>query len=323
MNRFVLLVLGLVLLSFVSVLGVDDEAGYAGAFYYVPIGARPVAMGGAYLAVSDDAVGGLYNPAGMANIDKTLFAASYRAMELDRYLGYASFIVPAKNNAAIGIQWLYAGDKNLQARDSEGRLTGKEISKNDHDFSIVFAKRFEDFVSTGVKMSYLHSSFADMTAYSICIDLGAMFYLSEFIDREVRDMLFVQDIQAGLTLKYLGARYKWNNEDYYKDKEGSVQEDDIPWEIGVGVSARFFDRKLLVATDIRKNVEQNPFFHAGAEYILYRQFVLRSGFSDGRFTAGTGYSFDIGSAVIGVDYAFSTDKADEGSEHIFSFEWRF
>ena len=218
MNRFVLFVLGVVLLSFVPVFGVDDEAGYAGAFYYVPIGARPVAMGGAYLAVSDDAMGGLYNPAGLSNIDKTLFAASYRAMELDRYLGYASFLVPAKNNSAIGVQWLYAGDKNLQARDSEGRLVGVEISKNDHDFSLVFAKRFENFISAGVKMSYLHSSFADMTTYCVSIDLGAMFYLSEFIDREIRDMVFVQDIRAGVTLKYLGARYKWNNEDYYKNE---------------------------------------------------------------------------------------------------------
>jgi len=51
--------------------------------------------------------------------------------------------------------------------------------------------------------------------------------------------------------------------------------------------------------------------------------MLRGGYSDKRLVAGTGYLFQIGKNALSVDYAFSTDKADEGAEHIFSFDLLF
>ena len=307
----------------------DGDAGHAGAFLYVPIGARPAAMGGAYLAVSDDGAGPMYNPAGLSNIKRTLFGTSYRVMKLDRMLGYATFIVPTKGESALGVHWLYAGDKGLQARDDRGVIIpGFDIRKNDHDISIVFAKRFEDLFGAGIKMNYLQSTFVEMSAFGVGFDLGAMFYLSELFDRNKRDLMAVQDIRVGFTVKYLAAEYRWNNENYVgpnvaDQTGGTVQKDKIPVEIGLGASARFFDRKLLLAADILKNTKQSPFFHAGAEYMLHSRLALRGGFSDGRLTGGTGFLFDVGNRKIAVDYAFSTDKADEGSEHIFSFDFLF
>ena len=61
-------------------------------------------------------------------------------------------------------------------------------------------------------------------------------------------------------------------------------------------------------------------FHAGAEYYLTKEFALRGGYGDGRFSTGTGYVFKLGKQQLAIDYAFSTDKADEGMEHIFSFD---
>ena len=51
--------------------------------------------------------------------------------------------------------------------------------------------------------------------------------------------------------------------------------------------------------------------------------MLRAGYGDGRLAAGTGYLFAVGKHQLAIDYAFSTDKADEGSEHIFSFDLLF
>jgi len=328
MKKLISIAVLMMLMVAPSAMADEGDAGYAGAFLYVPIGARPAAMGGAYLAVSDDGAGAMYNPAGLSNIKRTLFGTSYRVMKLDRVLGYATVIVPTKGQSALGVHWLYAGDKGLQARDRNGRLEGWEINKNDHDISIVFAKRFEKLFGAGLKMNYLQSSFVGMSAFGIGFDLGAMFYLSELFDRNTRDLMAVQDIRAGVTVKYLAAEYRWNNENYVGPKVsnqsgGRVQEDKIPVEIGLGGSARFFDRKLLLATDILKNTKQSPFFHAGAEYTLYPKLALRGGFSAGRLTAGTGFIFEVGNRTIAVDYAFSTDKADEGSEHIFSFDFLF
>ena len=178
-------------------------------------------------------------------------------------------------------------------------------------------------------MYYLHSEFAEMKAFSVGFDAGFMLYLDHLLhERGESEGNRLQDIQVGLTLKYFEAKYIWKNEDYvhrYVDGSsfGTEQEDKIPVEIGLGTSARLLDRRLLVATDLVKNSKQGVALHLGGEYFVKPEFALRGGFSDGRFTAGTGYVFKVANRVLGIDYAFSTDRADEGSEHVFSFEFLF
>jgi len=285
-------------------------------------------MGGAYLAISNDGAGTLYNPAGLVSLKRPMFATSYRAMQLDRTVGYATIMIPTQRRSALGITWLYGGSGTIDRRNYDGDLIGDGLSLNNHAFSIVFAKRFEDAFSLGIKASYLHSTFAEMTAYSVSIDVGAMIYAEWLLGRERYGTMPIKDLQFGLVMKNIDASYLWNSEKYVHkyidgDGVGTEQEDKVPLEFGLGISGRFLERKLLVAIDLLKNTEQGTEFHAGGEYFLKPEFAIRGGFSDGRLTAGTGYVFEIGGQVLAIDYAFSTDKADEGSEHIFSFDLMF
>ena len=318
----------LAVLSASALPAAEGNGGYAGALFQIPVGARPTALGGAYLAVSDDGAGPLFNPAGLADLKRPLCASSYRMLALDRSLGYVTLIFPAKGESAIGVNWLYAGSGDVTARDQNGRDLGRQLSYNSHAVSAIFAKKFEDYLSAGLNAKYLHATFAEMTAFTVSFDFGFMLYVNQFFSRETRVLLPVQDIRVGLTVKHLAAEYRWNNHNYitqYRDPSAlsTDQDDAVPLEIGLGSSARFFQRKLLVAADIRKNEKQDPFFHTGAEYLVAPEFAIRGGFSDGRFTAGNGYIFDIANHVLAIDYAFSTDKVDEGSEHIFSLDLLF
>jgi len=326
--RHICILVILVALLGSSLPAAEGDGGYAGAFFQIPIGARPTALGGAYLAISDDGAGPLFNPAGLADLKRPLFASSYRVLALDRTLGYVTLIFPAKGESAIGVNWLYAGSGDITVRDQRGIDLGRQLSYNSHVFSALFAKKFEDYLSAGLNAKYLHATFAEMTAFTVSFDFGLMLYINQFFSRETRDLLPVQDIRVGLTVKHLAAEYSWNNRNYitqYRDPAAlsTNQDDAVPLEIGLGGSARFFERKLLVAVDVRKNKKQDPFFHAGAEYLVSPEFAIRGGFSDGRFTAGTGYIFDVANHVLAIDYAFSTDKVDEGSEHIFSLDILF
>lgn len=306
----------------------EGNGGYAGAFFQVPIGARPTALGGAYLAVSDDGAGPLYNPAGLATLKRPLFATSYRVLTLDRRLGYVTLLFPVRGQAAIGFNWLYAGAGEITVRDQNGTDLGRELNFNHYAFALVFAKRFEDYLSAALKANYLHATFAEMTAFSVSFDLGLMLYISQFVDREKREAWPVKDIRVGLTVKHLAAKYRWNNGDYITQFRGTSslstdQDDAIPFEVGLGSSARFFERKLLVTADVLKNEKQDPFYHAGVEYLIVPELAIRAGYSDGRLTTGAGFLFHIEKHLLAIDYAFSTDKVDEGSEHIFSFDLLF
>ena len=325
-----ILLLSIITIFFVSasLYAEDENAGHAASFLKVPIGARPTAMGSAYISIANDASGVFYNPAGLSMIQKTTFATSYRSMQLDRTLGSIAIIIPTQGNSVIGFNWLYAGSGVVKARNSDGDLLGHEITENNHQVSIVFAKRFEKYLSIGFRGSYLQTNFAEMSAFSVGIDLGATLYLSQLYSREIRDLKSIQDIRIGFVLKNLAATYKWNNDDYIAafgtaNTGGSDHIDDIPVQIGLGASARFFDKKLLLATDFVKIVKENFIVHTGAEYMLTKQFSIRTGYTDRSITGGFGYLFKLDKFGLAFDYAYSSDKVDEGSEHLFTFDILF
>jgi hypothetical protein len=309
------------------VMAEDGKGGYAGAFFQVPIGARPTAMGGAYLGVSNDGAGFLFNPAGLSSLGQPMFATSYRFLQLDRKLGYAAALFPVRGHSVLGGSWLYSGSGAVATRDRDGVPIGTEIEQHNHQFSIVFAKRFQNNLSMGVKLNYLHSVFAEMAAYSIGFDFGLMLHVDQLISREKRDLMPVQDIQVGLAVRQLGMKYRWDTEKLPTELGGDFfayeQDDDVPVNIGLGASARFFKRKLLLASDVSKNLKQDILPRAGAEYMVTDQFALRGGYGDSRLAAGLGYLFKFAKTNLAIDYAFSTDKVDEGSEHIFSFDLLF
>ena len=304
------------------VMAEDGDGGYAGSFLQVPIGARPAGMGGAYRSISDDGAGPLYNPAGAVFIKSPLFSSSYRVMKLDRSLGYITALFPASRGAVIGVNWLFASSGGVATRNKDGDLLGDEISANNHNIGFVFAKRFEDTWAFGGKVSYLHAELGDLKSFGVGIDLGVTLFASYLFDREKRETMSVRDIQFSLTAKNLSSTYRWDTGDI-AGSLGVIQDDKIPTEFGLGGSARFLNRKLVVASDIVKNSKQGMKYYGGAEYFVYPEFAIRSGLADGRFAAGTGYIIRFGRKALAIDYAFSTDKVGEGSEHIFSFDILF
>jgi len=305
----------------------DGDGGYAAPWLQVPIGGRPTAMGGAYLAISDDGAGPLFNPAGLARLQRPMLSSSYRAMTLGRKLGYVTALSPVRGQSILGAHWLYAGSGSVEARDADGYLQGHDISLSAHQFVIVFAKRVTPFFSAGVNMNYILIDMPELDANSVGFDFGLMLYVEQLFNREKRDQLPVRDLQIGITVKNFSKTFRYLSDKYnltYTTSDvGTEQNDKVPVEVGLGVSGRLLKRRLLLATDVLKNEKQNPEFHAGAEYFLTEEFMLRTGYSDKRLTAGTGYLFKIGKKALAIDYAFSTDKADEGSEHIFSFDLLF
>lgn len=316
----------LLLMTFLasSAMAEKPTGGYAGSFLQIPIGARPSSMGGAYIGIANDGAGPLYNPAGISNLQTKMFATSFRTMQLDRKLGYVTMLFPARNNSVIGFSWLYAGSGSVAGRNQDGDLTGEEYTFNNHDIGIVFAKRFTSKYAMGAKFSYLQATLDDLTSFSVSFDFGFMIYVSQFIDREKRDLVAVQDIQIGLVFRNFAANYRWDTGDLGTTSIGIIQEDVIPLEGGLGISARFLDRKLLLAADAIYNKEQESRFLLGSEYFVTPEFALRAGFTEGsNFTFGTGYVFNLGNSAIAIDYAFSTQKIDLDSEHIFSFDFLF
>ena len=89
-------------------------AKYGADFLAGGVGARALAMGGAYIAVTDDVYSGFWNPAGLHNVK--MAEASY--MHAERFSGvvsfdYAGFATPFSDKSVIGITLIRSGVNDI------------------------------------------------------------------------------------------------------------------------------------------------------------------------------------------------------------------
>ena len=94
---------------------------------------------------------------------------------------------------------------------------------------------------------------------------------------------FITDINAGLVVNNIAAQYPWETQ---AEGLAATKTDEFPIVVGLGLSCRALERKLLVAVDAEKNAKQSALLRFGGEYILRDNFLLRAGLNDGTIAAG-------------------------------------
>lgn len=298
------------------------EGGFIGSWLELPMGARAAAMGGAYTSINDGGYAHLYNPAGLAGFTDITFSSSHREMGIDRRLSYASMTFPAKEEASLTLSWLYADFGNVETRDNSGGTSGETIGKDEHQFSVIFAKRFSKRVAFGFKASYYYWQLDAIRSNSVLGGIGFILFIDHFIhDRETIGQGPITDIQAGIAIKSVGSSFKINSNNL--SSPGRETERSFPVRGSIGLSGRVMDGKLLVSNDLEYHEILGPRYFVGAEYELHEQFKLRAGLNRAKLTAGAGFEFFTGSTSLIVDYAFQDDRVEEGAEHVFTFEVSF
>ncbi len=87
------------------------------------IGTRPLSMGGAFIAVADDANTITWNPAGLPGLRRTEFTSTYSdlyAMGITQ--SYIGFVRPFSDRIAMGIDWSNIGFDDKELLYSENKL---------------------------------------------------------------------------------------------------------------------------------------------------------------------------------------------------------
>jgi hypothetical protein len=279
------------LLSVVCISGVRADDSHMLPMLRMGVGARALAMGGAYVAEAHDATAGYWNPAGLADIECVSLAGMYSAeMSYDRTFNYFGFgWTPSQvtNYGTFGISWLNSGIDDIQKYNSSGTHLGTFKDMNNvFLISWAFRNEFNDrMFSFGFSLKVVQQKIDDYSKTGVGGDAGIKFVVDP-------------RISIGLMVRDIGTK---------------VDDWTVPTNVRVGLAIYPLgdDHSLVIPMDYGKTKDRkDETLHFGAEYNW--EFAenycaaLMAGLDDGNFAIGVGFKV----SKIRLDYAYVTEKVE-------------
>lgn len=320
------------------------DARYVADFLTLGVGARPLAMGGAGTALSDDAYAPYWNPAGLGHLQRYEVSFMHSTLNGEDAYDFVSYVHPLKKWGTIGVSWLRVGvdDIPITSLPVVSRPVGPSnrpevvgtFNSTDNAFLLSQGWRLPAFRSihlrlgATLKLLYM-SGYRSTNAIGGGADIG--FVATTPPEKSYQLLLGLQASDIFTTRLY------WNTPPP-SAAETSHTETILPHlKIGIaGVKTLpIFQSTLILAVDTyiqnrgesdAETPQGSPVeFHLGAEWTLFDLLALRIGLAERsgslesvrQLTAGVGLNLRfITGAGAGLDYAFGNHPALGGSHRV-------
>jgi len=285
------------------------RAGTTGAgFLKIGVGASPVGMGEAYVAVADDANTVYWNPAGLNNISQPEITAMHNEWFENIRYEFLGYVQPTRKygNFGIGFILLHMGKINRTREDEAGLYGGEGGTFNVSDKSFIFAygRKITDDISSGISLKIIQQINADARGTGVGFDLGCLYKMP------------VDNLMAGLSIQNIGPAIKIEKEQFA-----------LPLNIKLGLSYKI-RQTFLLAIDLNQPVDNYLNIGLGSECWFKNIFALRIGYKyqSGANDLGSSSGLRIGCGFrwrnYGVDYAF-VPYGELGNTHRISLHVKF
>jgi len=308
MRRYKLLIAALILLPIVAFS--QAKVGTAAAqFLEIPVGARSVGMGDAFLATANDLSAIYYNPAGLTNLSRKEVMFTHTMWPAGISHDFAAFAMPVHQLGGIlGISAIGLTTGEMR-ETTPGRPegTGRTFSASDLAVGITYSRNMTDRFSTGVTWKYVGEYYADVKAHSWAMDVGIL-YRTQF-----------RNLRIGMNFSNFGPDITFLQNPY-----------PLPMSFQMGIAADIYEsgaHKVTVGAQGSHPNDNLEKFQVGAEYWFSNMFAIRSGYRFGawdaeKFNVGAGVKLPIGNVITKIDYAFS-DMQELKSTHKFTLGLEF
>jgi hypothetical protein len=259
-------------------------------FEDVAVGARPLALGGAFVAIADDANAVYWNPAGLARMEgiRLMGTRAWLYSVPDFHVDYLAFKAPDVGFASLGFGWLNAALKDIQ-------------SENTFIFSL--ARSGPGALSVGVNLKYFRLDAPGYERYNDPAYQGAQSAWGVDVGML---MQFRRNFTFGFSARNL-------NEPQLKMLSTTVDADQISRRFHVGAAYLFRDTVILT-TDLASKTEDFGDFrlHAGGEIWFFKAYAVRVGTSQNRQSVGAG----VKSERWKVDFALVNHQRMDNSYRV-------
>ncbi|MCB2210636.1 PorV/PorQ family protein [bacterium] len=320
----------------------------AAPFLTIGIGTRPQAMGGAFVAVADDANALYWNPAGLGNLNQMEMLLVHSTWLADMNFEYIGAVFPMGAAGTVGLSTTLLNVGEME-QTTVLQQDGTGLFFNSYDLAIAghYAYRFYDKFSIGGTVKYVHQKIWNEKASGYAFDIGTLF-VTPF-----------KDMRLGMNISNFGSKMQMSGKDLlvYHDPDASREGNNelvtaeyetdqwkLPLTLRLGVSGEFIQtqsHRLTYAADWVVPNDNTESYNVGMEYGFQEMYFLRAGLrsmrpgtydeefnlfepdNGGGFTFGGGLVFNIsGMFGLGVDYAFeSFDRL--GNVHKYSLNLKF
>ena len=304
----------------------------------IPIGARGIATGGAFLANITGLESLFYNPAGLDVIPRTEAMFSYVNYLADINISYFAISTSLGDigSIAFDLKSFDFGDipiTTVQLPDG----TGQTYSPTFLTLGFSYSKVLTDRISIGTNFKFLTENIQNASASGFAMDAGVQYR-------------FTPSLMLGVTVKNIGTNMQFNGESLRSRNEipgstpGSVngtyeivaETFQVPsfFELSVTYALDFNEQNnLLLASSFVANNSLEDVVNFGLEYGFINTFFVRGGYNlllenNGSniygLTLGAGVDYDAGGdfAII-FDYAFREVKDFPTANHIFTIKLAF
>lgn len=293
----------------------QELSNFAGAFVDIGFGARPAALGNAFVGLANDVNCIVWNPAGISSIKKMQTAFTYtKLLGLVDY-NYLAFSMPMKNDQGAGAALIVSGDAALREYTLNLGYSRKFLldslfigfgfklryasfgnnSLNSSDYLLFEPDEISDGILNQVKGS----------AFGFGFDFGVLYHLNE-------------KIKVGLMFRDIYSPLFWNSKVDNPDKKAKGKYSElIPFEPTIGTAFKVAEQ-ITVVTDytsvVRKDVSDK--LRAGMEISMFKILSLRGGVQyflnnekDEKYSIGLGMNFGAGKERrIRLDYTFMMEE---------------
>jgi len=279
----------LLLLGSTGARALDDGGGRS--VFARGAGERALALGGTYVAVADDPTAVIWNPAGLATLDRTAFYASSTnliGLGFSERLGVAA--LPSWKLGTIGLSFRHFGVDGIEQRDDRGTLGDPDLSDSENEIMLGYGRSFGTAWQLGIAAKYQQQDFAGYNDGALGLDAGLLF-------QPLRAMgltsALARNLNLGLAVRNVLEPTMRLDSDSVADPTGVRCGTALTTVLGKNAS-------LLLTADLDKTSGMDNRLHAGAELTLLNTLALRCGTGDGMFTAGAGLRYD----GLKFDYAY-------------------
>ena len=257
----------------------------AANFLTIPIGARASSMGGAFVAISDNATAVFWNPGGLSRLTHNEIIVSHAEWLAGTDLNWLGIVFKLGSNAiALSVNQLDYGEEIITTPFQQDG-TGEKWSAQDIALGISYTRNLTDRFSIGGTLKYISERIWHESASAFALDIGLLFIFP------------YRNMRLGMNMANFGTEMQLDGKDLLQPIDidpanpgnneniiGALKTDSwsLPLFFSVGVSMYAINNgkvKWTWAMDTIYPNNQNPHLNLGTEITWNNLLSFRVGYN--------------------------------------------